>query len=59
MGFMEKYPLELREVVRPDYQFMFEKVLFPPIERFYDCIGWRVPTPGKEVQTDLFDLFGM
>jgi hypothetical protein len=59
MAFMEKYPVELSEHVRPDYQTMFDKIVSPPLERFYDCIGWRLPQTGKEVQTDLFDLFGM
>jgi DNA polymerase elongation subunit (family B) len=59
MAFMEKYPPELSEHVRPDYQTMFDKIVSPPLERFYDCIGWRLPQTGKEVQTDLFDLFGM
>jgi DNA polymerase elongation subunit (family B) len=59
MAFMEKYPIELLEHVKPDYQTMFDKIVSPPLERFYDCIGWRLPQTGREVQTDLFDLFGM
>jgi len=57
MGFTQNYPPELKEVVGLDYQTMFEKILAPPIQRFYDGVGWRLPTPGREVQTDLFDLF--
>jgi len=57
MGFNESYPPELKEVVGLNYQFMFEKILAPPIQRFYDGVGWILPTPGREVQTDLFDLF--
>jgi hypothetical protein len=59
IAFTEKYPLELAEHVKPDYQMMFEKIVAPPLERFYDCIGWRLPQTSKEAQTDLFDLFGM
>jgi hypothetical protein len=36
---------------------MFNKIVTPPIESVYDAIGWRLPAIGKEVQTDLFDLF--
>ena len=58
MAFMERYPTELYEHVKPDYQTMFDKIVSPPLERFYDCIGWRLPQTGREVRTDLFDLFG-
>jgi len=57
MGFNDTYPPELKEIVGLNYQLMFEKILAPPIQRFYDGVGWRLPTPGREVQTDLFDLF--
>lgn len=59
IAFTEKYPLELAEHVKPDYQMMFDKIVAPPLERFYDCIGWRLPQTGREPQTDLFDLFRM
>jgi hypothetical protein len=36
---------------------MFGKIVVPPIEAVYDAINWRLPMIGKEVQTDLFDLF--
>jgi len=57
MAFVEKYPTEFLEHIKPDYQLMFDKIVAPPLERFYDCVGWRLPQTGKEVQTDLFDLF--
>jgi DNA polymerase elongation subunit (family B) len=59
MAFMEKYPTELLEHVKPDYQTMFDKIVSPPLKRFYECIGWHLPQTGREVQTDLFDLFGI
>ena len=59
MAFTEKYPIELKDIVNVDYQTMFDKIVAPPLERFYDCIGWRIPQVGKEIQTDLFDLFGI
>jgi hypothetical protein len=59
MAFIDTYPPELKEIVAADYQTMFDKTVQPPLERFYDCIGWRTPQVGKEVQTDLFDLFGV
>jgi len=36
---------------------MFGKIVTPPIEAVYEAIGWYLPIIGKEVQTDLFELF--
>lgn len=38
---------------------MFSKLVTQPIERIYSAIGWTLPEIGKEVQTDLFELFGL
>jgi DNA polymerase elongation subunit (family B) len=40
-----------------DWDKMFSKLVSQPIERLYEAIGWSLPEIGKEVQTDLFDLF--
>jgi hypothetical protein len=37
---------------------MFSKLVTQPTERLYEAIGWSLPEIGKEVQTDLFELFG-
>ena len=57
VGFSSEYPKEFHEI-KIDYDKMFGKIVVPPIEAVYDAIGWRIPQIGKEVQTDLFDLFG-
>jgi DNA polymerase elongation subunit (family B) len=59
MAFLEYYPSELNEIVKVDYETMFHKTVSPPIQRFYESIGWRLPQVGKEIQTDLFELFGV
>lgn len=41
-----------------DWDRMFNKLVTQPIERLYEAIGWTLPVIGKEVQTDLFELFG-
>ncbi len=41
-----------------DWDKMFDKLVTQPIERLYEAIGWRLPIIGKEVQTDLFEMFG-
>lgn len=38
---------------------MFAKLVTQPTERLYEAIGWSLPEIGKEVQTDLFEMFGM
>jgi len=57
IGFTTVYPKEFKDV-QIDYDKMFVKIVAPPIEQVYEAIGWRLPIIGKEVQTDLFDLFG-
>lgn len=43
--------------LKPDWDRMFNKLVTQPTERLYEAIGWRLPEIGKEVQTDLFDMF--
>jgi len=59
MAFMDHYPVELNEHIKINHQVMFDKIVSPPIQRVYDCIGWDLPTMGAETQTDLFDLLSL
>jgi DNA polymerase elongation subunit (family B) len=45
--------------INPDWDKMFMKLVTQPTERLYQAIGWVLPEIGKEVQTDLFEMFGM
>jgi DNA polymerase elongation subunit (family B) len=45
--------------LKPDWDRMFAKLVTQPTERLYEAIGWSLPQIGKEVQTDLFEMFGM
>lgn len=45
--------------IDPDWDKMFMKLVTQPTERLYQAIGWVLPEIGKEVQTDLFEMFGM
>jgi DNA polymerase elongation subunit (family B) len=56
IAFTSEYPDEFHEI-KIDYDKMFQKIVVPPIESVYEAIGWRLPQIGKEVQTDLFELF--
>ena len=44
--------------LRPNWDKMFAKLVSQPIERLYEAIGWPLPQIGREIQTDLFDMFG-
>ena len=57
IGFKYDYPSEFNDVFKIDYDKMFEKILFQGIERFYDCVGWKIRKPAENVQVELFDLF--
>ena len=56
IAFVSEFPKEFRDI-KIDYDKMFGKIVTPPIEAVYDAIGWYLPIIGKEVQTDLFELF--
>ena len=59
IGYKYYYPDEFKEVFLPDTELMFEKIIFSIIERFYHAVNWRIKRPGKQVQTDLFELLGV
>ena len=50
------YPEEFKKLFHPDYDKMFEKILYAVIERFYENVNWTPQQPGSAVQTNLFDL---
>ena len=43
--------------IKIDWDKMFSKLVTQPTERLYEAIGWHLPKFGREIQTDLFDLF--
>lgn len=59
IGYKYYYPKEFAEIFEPDYEFIFEKIIFQVIERFYTAVNWRLKDPAMSVQTDLFDLLGI
>ena len=56
IGFIDYYPKELLEVIKPDYMFMFNKNVVPVISRIFSVIGWPTPAVGCEEVTDLIQL---
>lgn len=56
IAFKYYYPKEFSNVFEPDYELMFNKIIFSGIERLYDAVNWKAIEPGKQVQCDLFEL---
>ena len=59
MGYKYYMPDKMKEAFIPDTEKMFEKIIFSIVERFYETVNWKVKQPGKQVQTDLFELLGV
>ena len=59
LAFIDNIPPQISEIIKPDYQKMFEKNVVPPIESVYNCVNWTLPSVGQTMQTDLFDLFSL
>jgi len=58
VAFVADFPEEFKDIIKIDYNKMFDKIVAAPVESVYEAINWRMPNFSKEVQTDLFDLFG-
>jgi DNA polymerase elongation subunit (family B) len=56
IGYKYTYPKEFAEIFEIDHELMFKKIIFSSIERFYEAVGWKLQSPGSQVQTDLFAL---
>jgi len=56
IAFKYYYPKEYAALFEPDYELMFNKIVFSAIERLYDAVQWKAIEPGKQVQCDLFEL---
>lgn len=58
IAFKYYYPQELAETFEPDYEKMFEKIVFSVVERFYAAVKWSAHKPNEQMKCDLLDLFG-
>lgn len=57
--FTSEYPPELLEIVKPDYELMFDKIVAKAVDRFYQCVQWRLVNFQMDYACDLLDLFGV
>lgn len=58
IAFKYEWPEEFDSFFKPDYDKIFEKLIFQPIERFYQAVSWKCYLPNQAVQCDLFSLLG-
>lgn len=58
IAFKYYYPTEFHALFQPDYELMFEKIVFSVVERFYAAVKWPAHKPNEQTTSDLFDLFG-
>jgi DNA polymerase elongation subunit (family B) len=56
-SFLNEMPEEIIKDVTPNYDKMFEKNVYPPLERIYKCIGWEPPSFTETYHTNLLELF--
>lgn len=59
IGYKYYMPDQFKQMFEPDTEKMFEKIIFSIIDRFYEAVNWKIKQPGKQVQTDLFELLGV
>ena len=57
MAYKYYFPEEFKDLILPDIEVMFNKIVYSAIERLYEGVSWKPRKPGELVQTDLFTLF--
>lgn len=58
IGFKGKYPKEFYDIFEIDFEKMFGKILYAPIERFFEAVNWVLRKPNENVKVELEDIFG-
>jgi DNA polymerase elongation subunit (family B) len=58
IAYKSYFPTEFKKFFEPDYDTIFDKIVFSAIERLYDNVKWQPKKPSLLMQTDIFTLFG-
>ena len=56
IAYKYEWPEEFDAFFKADYDKIYEKLIFAPIERFYNAVNWKCYLPNQAVQCDLFSL---
>jgi len=58
MAFLNVFPDEFKNDIKPDVDLMFEKTVLNPIYRVIEAIGWDIRNPLINEKVDLLNLLG-
>ncbi len=58
VAFLKVFPEELKYLI-PDVDLMFEKIIFNPINRVFETIGWKLNNPVSDEKMNLFTFFSV
>jgi DNA polymerase elongation subunit (family B) len=57
IAFKYYYPEEFRSIFEADYEKMFEKVIFSPVQSFFESVNWVAQKPSEMTKCDLMNFF--
>ncbi len=57
IGFKGKFPKEFEEAFKVDYEELFDKIMYRPINRFYKVVNWKLRKPNENLKVELEDFF--
>ena len=59
IAYKYEWPKEFNEYFKPNYDKIYEKLIFTPLERFYNAVNWKCYLPNQAVQCDLFSILAV
>jgi DNA polymerase elongation subunit (family B) len=57
IAFKYYYPEEFKSLFEPDYEKMFDTVIFSPVEKFFETVNWIPEKPNEMRSCDLLEVF--
>jgi DNA polymerase elongation subunit (family B) len=57
IAFKYYYPDEFKAIFDADYEKMFDKVIFSPVQRFFEAVNWVPQKPNEMTKCDLLGFF--
>jgi len=57
IAFKYYYPDEFRNIFEADYEKMFDKIIFSPVQRFFESVNWVAQKPSEMTKCDLMNIF--
>ena len=56
MAFKYYYPDEFRDLFEIDYEKMFDKIIYSPVEKFFKTVNWIPQKPNNMATCNLMDF---